>query len=400
MIQLHLILSFLISLDPGAGASTSLLPDLVQQSSPVIDPVDPEEYVLGPGDVLWVASVGGLPSEFSPVGSSSSVFYTSITPDGFVLLPLLGSIEVTGLTLAEGSALVESVMRSRLNGVRPEVGLAQTRASRVAVSGMVTAPRIVTVKGTDRVSDVLLAAGGAAPGAMLSDVCIIGLDGDTIRVDLIGYYMTGDFSSNPLLRPGDRVYVHAAPGTIRVEGAINVRGLYSMEYSEEYGWPESAGTVLEYIEGETAGMALARAGTPTPWALPESLEVVRTAADGGTASIRGAGTLLQPGDRVICPGEPLTVAVSGQVEAPGTYPYVAGRDAFYYIAQAGGFMYEASRSGARVVTDGVGVPLEDAPPPAPGSVIEVPRKTLVWWQEPFTILTGLASIIIAWASIN
>ena len=34
-----------------------------------------------------------------------------------------------------------------------------------------------------------------------------------------------------------------------------------------------------------------------------------------------------------------------------------------------------------------------------GAVVEVPRHTLVWWQDYFTILTGVASIVIAWQSI-
>jgi len=32
-------------------------------------------------------------------------------------------------------------------------------------------------------------------------------------------------------------------------------------------------------------------------------------------------------------------------------------------------------------------------------VIQVPRKALVWWQDYFTILTGIASIVIAWHSL-
>ena len=36
----------------------------------------------------------------------------------------------------------------------------------------------------------------------------------------------------------------------------------------------------------------------------------------------------------------------------------------------------------------------------PGSAIVVPRKSLVGWQDPLLIFTSIASIIIAWKSLD
>jgi len=41
--------------------------------------------------------------------------------------------------------------------------------------------------------------------------------------------------------------------------------------------------------------------------------------------------------------------------------------------------------------------LDDVPA---GSTIHVPRKILVWWQDPLLIATSVATVILAWRSLD
>lgn len=374
---------------------------MVRESPPLFEQVDPSEYILGPGDVLWVAADGGLPSEFSLSGAAGSVFYTSVSPDGFVLLPLVGAVEVGGLTLEEGSAAVEGAMRARIRGSRPSVGLSTPRVFRVLVSGCVGSPGMIAIKGTDRVSDALAAAGGPAPGAALSRVCVISPDDDTTLVDLNEFASGGAPASNPLVPMHSRVFVPWASQLVTVEGAFWIHGAFALSRSSEEGWTESASAVLEHLPGETVGRLVARAGGFTPWAVRESLHVVREGVEASFRIPADPGLEMLPGDRLVCPGEPLTVAVTGFVPSPGVIPYVAGRDPFYYVAQAGGFEHEARSGGTRVhLPTGERLPLDECAEVPPGSIITVPRRPLVWWQDYLAVLTGIASVIIAWKSIE
>ncbi len=385
----------------GQVPQQGILSELARTPAPAAEAVNPEEYVLGPGDLLWVASEGGLPSEFSAGSAAGSVFFTAVTIDGNVLLPMVGSVDVDGLTLAEGAALIEQRMRSGIVGCRPSAGLSVARTTMVAVTGAVASPGAVPVRGTDRLSDALLAAGGPAPGAALSGVMIIGPAGDTARVDLFRFLTDGDPSCNPMLAPGQRVHLPAADEVISVQGAVWDRGPLSAISAAVSGLAEGASAVLEYIPDETLDHAVTRAGGFTPWALRDSCYVVRSLSGGGVAVLSASeASAVQPGDRVVVPGTPVTIAVTGYVRSPGTYPFVAGRTASYYIAQAGGFSPEARTSGTSVLLPGGSeADPEDLPDIPAGSVIEVPRKALVWWQDYFTILTGVASIIIAWQSL-
>ncbi len=381
-----------------AQAAQQALPiDLSRVPAPTASAADPAEYVLGPGDLLWVASEGGLPSEFSAGSAVGSVFYTAVSADGFVLLPMVGAVDVNGLTLEEGAALVEQRMRSRILGVRPSVGLSVARTSMVPVTGGVAAPGAVALRGTDRLVDAIRSAGGPVPGAALSRVAIIGPEGDSTLVDLFAYALSGDPALDPMLAPGERVHVDIADSLVSVEGAVWVKSPFSPVAASEAALAEGSSTILEHIPGETAGELVARAGGFAPWALRESCYVLR---EGGPLPSPDAFTPLRPGDRVVVPGTPPTVAVTGYVHTPGVYPFVAGRDAFHYVAQAGGFGPEANGSGTTVhLPDGSEIDADELSDIPAGAVVEVPRHALVWWQDYFTILTGVASIVIAWQSI-
>ena len=381
----------------GQTVQQSPLVDLSRTPAPAMEAADPAEYVLGPGDLLWVASEGGLPSEFSAGSAAGSVFYTAVSADGHVLLPMVGSVDVNGLTLEEGAALVVQRMRSRIAGVRPSVGLSVARTSMVPVTGGVAAPGAVALRGTDRLVDAIRSAGGPVPGAALSRVAIIGPGGDSVLVDLCAYALSGDPALDPMLAPGERVHLDIADSLVSVEGAVWVKSPFSPTAAEA-ALAEGSSTILEHLPGETVGELVARAGGFAPWALREGCYVIREG--GETLPDPDGSALVRPGDRVVVPGTPPTVAVTGFVHSPGVYPFVAGRDAFDYVAQAGGFAQGANCSGTRVrLPDGGETDADELSDIPPGAVVEVPRHTLVWWQDYFTILTGVASIVIAWQSI-
>lgn len=386
---------------PSSMNSAASLPQEAPPAVPAIEQIDPAEYTLGPGDILWLSAAGGLPSGFFP-SAGASIVYLTVAPDGNVIIPLVGPVLVGGLSLEEASGLLRSRVQSRFRGVTASAGLAGVRSFRVPVTGEVVSPGIVTVRGTDRLTDILQAAGGTAPGAALSSILIVSGPGDSSEIDLSRFLTGGDLSCNPLLAPGDRVHVREAEAFVEVQGALYLKGPFALARGD-LGWSEGALGLVEYIEGETVAECVLRAGGLTPWALRDSIYIER-GVPGGIEVISAGGPArdipLEAGDRLICPGSPTTVSVTGFVTTPGPVIWVAGRDAFYYIAQAGGFLPEARQSGSKVILpSGEDLHADEAGPIPAGSVVVVPRKFLMWWQDYLTIATGVATVFIAWKSV-
>jgi protein involved in polysaccharide export with SLBB domain len=399
-ILMALAITGLQALQP--SAATVAGPGDQPAPTPVIDQLDPDEYILGPGDVLWLTAVGGLPTGFYPV-SGTSILYLTVAPDGAVVIPMVGAVPVSGLTLAEGTWSAARAVSDRFRGVDAEAGLAGVRSCRVPLTGEVGSPGIIDAQGSDRLSDILTDAGGILPGGSVRSVLVIHSTGDTTVVDYSSYLRSGDLGCNPMLSPGDRVRVLPASEFVEIEGAVVARGMFPLGRDPEGAWLEGSRVLLEYIEGETAGEAVLRAGGFAPWALRDSV-FIEHVSDGEVVVPESApgilDTPLSPGDRVVCPGSPGTIAVTGYVYQPGTYTYVAGSDAFYYIAQAGGATFEGNAGGTRIILPGGHeADADDLSSVPSGAVIEVPRRGLVWWQDHLTILVGLASIVIAWKSI-
>ncbi len=395
-----ILLLFLIA----AGDTTELIP-----TNPMIEEIDPAEYIVGPGDVLWFSIQGGIPAELSG-SDAGSILYITITPDGYAVIPSAGAWSVTGLRLYEATDLIEAGFNSRYSGLRGMAGLAVIRVFRVPISGQVISQGMYNVSGASRLTDLLDMAGGiTAPGSWTS-IQIVHSNGDTSEVDITEFILNGIMHSNPVLSLGDRVHVPLADEFIRVEGAVRMSGTVATAYggSPEFDvWSGSVRGMVEYIPGETVSILIQRIGGTRTWASRDSCYVIRTLPGGQEEKIRAPldnpliDTELLPGDRVVCPGLPPVVAVTGFVNSPGVYSYTADMGAFFYISQAGGLLHEASESGIRIVSpDGSEARITDVPVIPSGYSITVPRKTFVGWQDPLLIFTSIASLVIAWKSLN
>jgi protein involved in polysaccharide export with SLBB domain len=370
-------------------------------------PVDPEEYEVGPGDVLWIAARGGLPTQFSDSAARGGL-RLPVTPDGYVVVPLLGAFDTHGMTLSELAGEIESSFRARFRGTEPLVGLAVLRTFRISVTGNVVRPGLYNASAANRVEDLVSAAGGVAHGGSW-DRALLMRDGDSLEVDLAGYLESGDWEANPMLTAGDRIHVPAAGAKVGIEGAVSLRRIYetgTQMAQADTSWEGSARGFLTYVEGETASGLLERAGGLAPWAYPNRCYVVRRDSSGREERLPApmddpsADPLMMPSDMLVCPGAPVTVMVAGHVVDPGPKSYVPGMDAGYYIASAGGADDEADLRETEIVTpDGESYGIDEMRSIPSGSVIRVPRAELVWWQDYLTVATGIASVVIAWKSI-
>ena len=114
------------------------------------------DYQVGPGDVLEVVVYGNEDLSRIP----------TVQTNGAITLPLLGEVQVAGLTIAEVQRKVTSLLaKDYLVNPQVEVKVREYQSQFVSVVGEVNAPGRQPLRGRTRLIDVLIEAEGFTPRA-------------------------------------------------------------------------------------------------------------------------------------------------------------------------------------------------------------------------------------------
>jgi len=300
----------------------------------VAGPVDPDEYVIGAGDVFELVIVGQL---------TKDVFVT-VGPEGLIVVPGAGIVRLGGLTLSAGRREVQRVLGTAYRGVQLDLHLVQVRLMRVYVVGDVEAPGPVEIPATSRVSDAL---GLKVPleGASTRNIRVRRSDSPEIIADLALFNRTGRYERNPYLREGDIVLVPPAVDFVEISGAMAHPGRY------ELGPADSLHTLFDLAGGPLAETLVDRA-LLVRWknvSQPESAffnveDVYR----------RRFNPVIHEGERVYVYFTPsyhelFQASILGEVERPGAYPLALGTTRVAdLVRSAGGFRPRANLQAIRV----------------------------------------------------
>jgi polysaccharide export outer membrane protein len=194
-----LIAGALVFLAGCAGQPVSS-PEDIQRALAVDDGEMPNDYVLGPTDVVTV-------SVWRNDDLSLSV---PVRPDGKISVPLVGDVVASGRKPEE---LADSIRLSLTEFIRePQVSVVVTSmgsnefTDRVRVTGAVRQPISTPHRQGMTVLDIFLSAGGANEFAALDNARLHReLDGKvvSIPVQLNQILTEGDIETNYRVRPGD-----------------------------------------------------------------------------------------------------------------------------------------------------------------------------------------------------
>lgn len=308
-----------------------------------------DDYLLGPGDGLRISLWGDMPTSFNTV----------VTPEGTILLPTVGSMDVQGLTLSTVKRMVKEQLLKRYRNVEITTTLVRLRSRRIPVTGAVRNPGIFIASSVDRVSQVIAKAGGFIEKSETSSiqaskrrVKVLHWDGSVGYADIQRYEVTGDLTSNPVVRDGDVVYVPVR------EDNINLCGIFGAVRAPGY---------FEYVPGDKFTDLLALAHGLTMDADSLMAEIVRFGPDHvSTFTVPVDLSLvfspeseihdipLLPDDRVYIRFKPHfhekhQVTIVGEVRFPGTYAIEEDQTCLSEIIEmAGGVTSEASLAEAEM----------------------------------------------------
>ena len=293
------------------------------QFLPLLSGPVPPDYRIGPGDNLVLILTGEVELTYS----------LPVTREGFILLPRVGQVHIANLSLDQ----LRTVLRQRLSraysGLRGganatiqfDVTVANVRANQVYVVGEVAQPGAYQISSLGTVFTGLYAAGGLTELARLRGV-EVQRGGRTIAIlDLYDYLLRGDTRSDIRLETGDVIFVPLHDARVRIAGAVLRPAIYETKSSE------TLYDVIKAAGGFRPDAALERVKVDR--VLPGDERNTQTTAR-VTIDVPLANGLVPPfrledGDVVridLLPeaAEQYTVAITGMVQQPGSYPWQPG----------------------------------------------------------------------------
>jgi polysaccharide export outer membrane protein len=162
--------------------------------------VNPEEYRIGPEDVLQVF-----------VWKNEALSRTvSVRPDGKISLPLLGDVEAAGQTTRE---LRDALVKRYTEFIAaPEISVIvnEVKSIKVSVIGEILKPGQYELKSRTTVLDMVAIAGGFGPFASRAKMAILRPDGGKMKRIPFNFNKAiseGGEQENFYVQPGDIVVV-------------------------------------------------------------------------------------------------------------------------------------------------------------------------------------------------
>ncbi len=195
----------------------------------------PQNYILGPGDVINVDIWGA---------SQNSVSET-ISPDGTIVLENVGPISLGGLSVTQAKARLKSRLGARYAGSSIDLTLGQTKTITVNVMGEVKAPGTYTLSAFASVFHALYMAGGTNDIGTLRNIKVYRNGKLISNVDVYDYILNGKMTGNVRLAEGDIISVGPYESLVNITGKVRRPMFYEMKKSE------SLKTLLNYAGGFT-----------------------------------------------------------------------------------------------------------------------------------------------------
>jgi polysaccharide biosynthesis/export protein len=183
-----------------------------------------QEYMVGEGDVVKI----------TVYNHEDLTTVTRVSGEGTIEFPLIGQVQVQGLTLTQISSKIAELLADGYV-VEPNVSIfmQEFRSKKAFIMGEVNKPGLHVLAGNTTLLELLSVAGGvtedAAESATIKRKSLSGAQSEfMITVDLKGLLHEGDTSLDVQILDGDTVYIQKA-GKVYVTGEVKKPGGYKYE---------------------------------------------------------------------------------------------------------------------------------------------------------------------------
>ncbi len=282
--------------------------------------INPDEYIIGPGDILGI----------NIITTQNFTFTLSVGPTGELLIPSVGVIDINGKSLLNAQNEIKDFISCTYTNAKSSVTLLNIRNFRIQIIGAVNYQGFLDVTPITRLDRIIDEVEGFHQFAQEYNIKITRANGTIKSVNFLKFLTDGELTNNPTFIEGDRIFVPF--GDVDKEGVV-IRG-------------SIAGRGYDIIQrGETLGEFLVRRAKFSTNADLKSVTITRM--ENGKELFMTVfpedfhKTVLKPGDAIDILSE-RGVSVNGFVQAPGGFSFFPGYTYLDYINMAGGNTVEGN----------------------------------------------------------
>jgi len=275
--------------------------------APVTEIPIPNDYTLGPGDILRVQLWG----------KENQQLELPVSRDGTISFPQSGPQTVAGLTFDQAREQIKKRVSEQYIGVQASVSLGELRSMRVFVLGEARNAGSYTVSSLSTITNALYVSGGIKRTGSLRKIQHK-RDGKLVgELDLYDLLLAGDTSDDNRLQPGDVIFIPPVGDRVGIDGEVYRPALYELRN----------GTNLQELVNLAGGL--------TPQAYPQLVRIernnddfLRIIAEANLTTTKGKQAKVKPGDRIeVASISDITgqyVEVKGAATRPGKFAWVPG----------------------------------------------------------------------------
>ena len=266
----------------------------------------PADYVIGPGDELFIRAWGSIDLQSRAVVDRS----------GQIHLPKVGTITVSGIRHSEITDYLKTAISRVFRNFELNVSLGQLRAIQVFVLGQARRPGVYTVSSLSTLVNTIFSSGGPSSRGSMRQIQLKRNDKLVTEFDLYDLLLRGDKSKDAALLPGDVIFIPPVGPQVAISGSVNVPAIYELR-------GETSLAELIELAGGLSATAEGRKATI------ERIEDRKTRrVEEFLLDRDGMTRKMQDGDLVrllsVTPKFQNAVTLRGNVAQPGRYPWREG----------------------------------------------------------------------------
>jgi protein involved in polysaccharide export with SLBB domain len=197
--------------------------------NPSLNLPTPQNYIIGAGDQLLI----------DVYGASQQSFDLTVSPEGRILIPNLGPVQVGGSSIEAASSRLKSSLGriySGLLGSNPnsfiQVRLGNIRSIKVSMVGELTKPGSYILPSFASVFNALYAAGGPSENGAFRNIQVYRNSRLVATVDIYEFLVKGEQSSNITLQDNDVIIVPPVENRIEISGPVRREGFFEVKPNE------------------------------------------------------------------------------------------------------------------------------------------------------------------------
>jgi protein involved in polysaccharide export with SLBB domain len=269
----------------------------------------PADYVLGPGDELYLRAWGNIDIDQRLV----------IDRNGQINIPRVGTLAVAGLKASDIHGHLNTQIGRVFKGFSLNVTLGQLRSIQVFVVGQARQPGTYTVGSLSTLVNAIFASGGPGANGSMRHVQLMRGNALVTDLDLYDFIVQGDKRNDARLQAGDVIVFARAGPRVAVLGSVDTAAVYEIKNGAD-----TLGDLLKLAGGNRAQADLStaqleRIDSSQPKA---PRQVVKVSLPGDNR------TLLRDGDVLtvfaVAPQFANAVTLRGNVAMPLRHPYTPG----------------------------------------------------------------------------